>query len=181
MTVQSVVWIIWLIGTGIIAFAFLWIAAQAGKPADDAARDRAAHTSYALRKWFFGLLLTVFAVGSWATLHRFPIPNQSTPSGAAQTVDVVGHMWYWELSTNTLKAGSDVEFRVTSADVNHGFAIYSPDGHILSQTQAMPGYTNKLIYTFSQPGTYTIQCLEYCGMGHEPMKSTIEVVAAGGE
>lgn len=157
MAVQSVVWVIWLSGTALIALAFLWIVIQAGKPADDATRDRTARTGYALRRWFFGLLLVVFVVGSWATLHRFPIPHQSTASGAAQTVDVVGGMWYWQLSSNTLKAGSDVEFRVTSADVNHGFAIYSPDGRILTQTQAMPGYTNKLIYTFTQPGTYTIQ------------------------
>ena len=181
MAVQSVVWVIWLIGTALIALAFLWIAMQAAKPADDVARDGAARTGYVLRKWFFGLLLTVFLVGSWATLHRFPIPHQSAASGAAQTVDVVAHMWYWELSTSTLQADSDVEFRVTSADVNHGFAIYSPDGHIVTQTQAMPGYTNKLIHTFSRPGTYTIQCLEYCGMGHAPMKTTFEVVAAGGE
>jgi cytochrome c oxidase subunit 2 len=80
-----------------------------------------------------------------------------------------------------VKAGSVVEFRVTSDDVNHGFAIYAPDGLIVTQTQAMPGYTNKLLHTFKEPGTYTVQCLEYCGLGHAPMKTTLQVVAAKGE
>jgi cytochrome c oxidase subunit 2 len=37
------------------------------------------------------------------------------------------------------------------------------------------------VYTFDQPGTYTVQCLEYCGLGHAPMKATFEVVATKGE
>jgi heme/copper-type cytochrome/quinol oxidase subunit 2 len=32
-----------------------------------------------------------------------------------------------------------VEFRVTSLDVNHGMAIFDPDGKLVGQTQAMPG------------------------------------------
>jgi heme/copper-type cytochrome/quinol oxidase subunit 2 len=42
-----------------------------------------------------------------------------------------------------------VEFQVTSADVNHGFGIYDRSGRLLAQTQAMPGITNRLVYTFS--------------------------------
>ncbi|MBS0570042.1 MAG: cytochrome oxidase, partial [Proteobacteria bacterium] len=83
-------------------------------------------------------------------------------------------------SNTTLTAGSPVEFRVTSADVNHGFAIYAPDGRIAIQTQAMPGFTNKILYTFTQPGTYKVMCLEYCGLGHAPMTAQFEVVAAQG-
>jgi cytochrome c oxidase subunit 2 len=71
-----------------------------------------------------------------------------------------------------------VEFQVTSTDVNHGFAIYAPDGRIEIQTQAMPGVTNKFVHTFAQPGTYKVMCLEYCGVGHAPMTSRITVVAA---
>lgn len=42
----------------------------------------------------------------------------------------------------------------------------------------MPGYTNKLVHTFTEPGTYQVMCLEYCGVGHTPMTAEIEVVAA---
>lgn len=80
-----------------------------------------------------------------------------------------------------LTAGTPVEFRVRSDDVNHGFAIYAPNGRIAIQTQAMPGFTNKILHTFTQAGTYRVMCLEYCGLGHAPMVSSFDVaVPAGG-
>ena len=69
---------------------------------------------------------------------------------------------------------------LSGGDVNHNFAIYAPDGRIAIQTQAMPGYVNKLLYTFHTPGTYKIRCLEYCGIGHDVMTTDIQVVAADG-
>jgi hypothetical protein len=68
--------------------------------------------------------------------------------------------------TVTVAGGMPVEFRVTTLDVNHGFSLYAPDGHLVAQTQAMPGYMNRLRITFDQPGTYTVLCLEFCGMSH---------------
>lgn len=182
MTLQDVVWTIALVGMGLVALGFIHVIIQAGKPADDAATRKSAHTAHALQAWLFVILLIGFVVGSWATLRHFPIPSQQGALAAKQVVDVVGRQWSWQMTPATVKAGSPVEFRVTSDDVNHGFAIYSPDeGHILTQVQAMPGYTNKLLYTFTKPGTYVVQCLEYCGLGHAPMKTTLEVVAAGGQ
>ncbi len=181
MTLEDAVWYIALGGMGLVAAVFIHVVIQAGRAADEAATRQSAHTAEVLRRWLFGVLLLIFLVGSWATLHRFPIPVQRGPLAAKQVVDVLGGQWYWTLSVDTVRTGSPVEFRVTSADVNHGFAIYTPSGHIVTQTQAMPGYTNKVLYTFTQPGTYTVQCLEYCGLGHAPMNTTFQVVTAGGE
>ncbi|GAB1444703.1 hypothetical protein MASR2M41_03250 [Flammeovirgaceae bacterium] len=75
-----------------------------------------------------------------------------------------------ELPVNEL-----VEFRVTSLDVNHGFAIYDGSNRLITQTQAMPGYVNRLRYKFTEPGTYNILCLEYCGMAHQIMRSSFIV------
>lgn len=63
-----------------------------------------------------------------------------------------------------------VEFRVTSLDVNHGFSLYDPDGVLLGQVQAMPGYVNRLRYRFTKPGNYTALCMEYCGNSHHTMR-----------
>jgi cytochrome c oxidase subunit 2 len=92
-------------------------------------------------------------------------------------VQAIGHQWYWELSRTEFPVGKQVEFQVGSADVNHGFAIYGPDMKIVTQTQAMPGVTNVLRYTFEQPGTYKILCLEYCGVAHHTMMTELHVVA----
>ena len=48
---------------------------------------------------------------------------------------------------------------------------------IVAQTQAMPGYVNVLRYTFKEPGTYQVLCLEYCGVEHHDMKTEINVAA----
>ena len=178
MNLQDVIWGIALAGMGLVALGFLYVIIQAGKPADDAARAKSARTARQLQGWLFGALVAVFIVGSWATLRRFPIPPQHSPLDVPQVVDIVGHQWLWQVRPATVTAGRAVEFRVTSTDVNHGLAIYAPDGHIIAQTQAMPGYTNKLLHTFAEPGTYTLQCLEFCGLGHVPMHSTFQVVPA---
>lgn len=180
MIFQDVIWTVALVGIGLVSLAFIYIVGQAGKPADDAATRKAARTSSVLRRWLFGALLVLFVAVTYATLHRFPIPPQHSPLEVQQVVDVVGQQWSWQIAPDTVRSGSPVEFRVTSKDVNHGFAIYAPDGRIAIQTQAMPGFTNKIVYTFARTGTYRIMCLEYCGIGHAPMTSEIKVVAASG-
>ena len=181
MILQNVVWTLALVGMGLVALGFIHVIIQAGKPADEDATRKSTHTAHMLQAWLFVVLFVGFVAGSGATLRHFPIPPQNGTLDAQQVVAVVGRQWSWQITPATVKAGSVVEFRVTSDDVNHGFALYAPDGLIVAQTQAMPGYTNKLLHTFKQPGTYTVQCLEYCGLGHAPMKTTLEVVAANGE
>jgi cytochrome c oxidase subunit 2 len=90
-------------------------------------------------------------------------------------VNVTGLQWYWKLSANRVPAGVPVEFRVTADDVNHGFGLYDPSGRLVAQVQAMPGYVNRLIYTFWKPGNYTIRCLELCGVAHHLMTSVLTV------
>ena len=74
-----------------------------------------------------------------------------------------------------LPVDETVEFRVTSFDVNHGFAIYNERAELVAQTQAMPGYVNRLRWKFSEPGTYNILCLEYCGAAHPFMRASFTV------
>lgn len=177
---QNVVWTIALVGMSLVALAFIYVISQAGRPADDAATRKSAHTSHVFRRWLFWGFLLTFVGGSYYTLRPFPIPPQHVPLDTHQVVDVVGAQWAWQIKPDTVQTGSPVEFRVTSNDVNHGFSIYAPDGRIETQTQAMPGFTNKIVHTFTQPGTYRVMCLEYCGVGHAPMTRTITVVAATG-
>jgi cytochrome c oxidase subunit 2 len=75
-------------------------------------------------------------------------------------------------------AGQPVEIRVTTADVNHGFGLYDANNRLVTQTQAMPGFTNVIRHVFTTPGTYRVLCLEYCGLGHHTMFSQIVVTAA---
>lgn len=142
-----------------------------------------------LRLLFFvslGAILLTFLV---LTLPRLPYPVEAfTPD---RVVHAVGKQYAWSLTEDpgptlaawdrefspvvTVPAGTLVEFRVTTLDVNHGFSLYASDGHLVAQTQAMPGYMNRLRVTFDQPGTYTVLCLEFCGMSHHRMRGVVEV------
>lgn len=183
MVYQNVVWVIALTGMGLVTLGFLYIIAQVGRPADADAVRGINRRSARWRSVLFIILLVGFFVGSYATLNAFPIPDQRAPLAAKQVVNVVGRQWSWQMSiagqpagdTLHLVTGSPVEFSVTSGDVNHGFAIYAPDGRIAIQTQAMPGFDNKILYTFTVPGKYMVRCLEYCGLGHAPMVTEFDV------
>jgi len=74
-----------------------------------------------------------------------------------------------------LPASGLVEFRVTSQDVNHGFGIYDPENNLVAQVQSMPGYVNRLRVRLDRPGIYNIFCLEYCGLTHFIMRTSVEV------
>jgi cytochrome c oxidase subunit 2 len=93
----------------------------------------------------------------------------------AVTVELAGVQWAWRLSRGAVPVGVPVEFAVTAEDVNHGVGIYDPRGTLVAQVQAMPGYTNRLLYRFREPGRYTLRCLEYCGVAHHVMIADLEV------
>lgn len=176
MTVQTEAWLATLAGVGLVTLAFIYVIARSAKPADAAPIQRKAAT---IRRWWFWVLIVLGIVVTWATLKPFPIPNQhAQPQG--QVVKAVARQWSWELSETRFTVGVPVEFHVTSVDVNHGFGIYDSNGTMLTQTQVMPGFTNRLIHTFVRPGTYRVLCLEYCGLAHHGMLTEFEVTAAKG-
>lgn len=176
MLTQDAVWIFTLAGIGVVALTFIYVIAHTDKQADS---EQVTRKAYAIRRWWFGALILLGVTVAYATLNPFPLSDQQAQSQTAQIVDAVGRQWSWELSQNQVKAGTPVQFNVTSLDVNHGFAVYGPNDRILTQTQAMPGFTNRLIYTFDQAGKYRVMCLEYCGLAHHAMVAEFEVVAAG--
>jgi cytochrome c oxidase subunit 2 len=98
--------------------------------------------------------------------------------GWSLSEDVSPTLANWETEFSpvvTVPVGALVEFRVTTLDVNHGFGLYAPDRSLVTQTQAMPGYVNRLRVVFDEPGEYTVLCLEFCGMSHHRMRGVVEV------
>jgi cytochrome c oxidase subunit II len=177
MNKQDEVWLITLIGIALVALVFVYVISSSGGSAD---AKQVQTRAYAIRRWWFVALLLLGIGVTYASLRPFPVPDQHAQLQGAQIVDVVGHQWFWQLSRYQVTAGTPVEFHVTSADVNHGFGLYGPDDRIVAQTQAMPGFTNRLLYTFTKPGLYRVMCLEYCGLAHHGMANQIEVIAPKG-
>lgn len=90
------------------------------------------------------------------------------------TVEVVGHMWWWEvrypsgaITANEIHipTGQDVRFEVTSVDVIH--SLWVPD--LAPKIDMIPGRTNTLDVRTDVPGTYRGQCAEFCGLQHANM------------
>ena len=171
---QELAWYISLILVVAVLVVFVAVLLNSGRGADDASLQSRA---YRFRGPAFWVLVGVGVLVAIGTLNDLPYAAQRDPSGTPQVVEVTGYQWYWELSREELVTGQPVEFQVTSADVNHGFGLYDDSLHLLAQTQAMPGYVNRLRYTFTEPGTYRILCLEYCGLAHHDMPAEIKVLA----
>jgi cytochrome c oxidase subunit 2 len=138
---------------------------------------------------FFVSLAVILLIFLLFTLPQLPYPVEArTPD---RVVHAIGKQYAWSLTEGTgptlaswdrdfspvvaVPLRATVEFRVTTLDVNHGFSLYAPDGHLVAQTQAMPGYVNRLRVVFDQAGTYTVLCLEFCGMSHHRMRGVVEV------
>jgi cytochrome c oxidase subunit 2 len=128
---------------------------------------------HAERLWFVAVVVLLVAVLA-ATIAFTPYGRSARRD--AQIVDVQGQQFAWLLPSKPIKAGRQVEFRLTSTDVNHSFAVYTAAGKLLFQVQVMPGKTQEYVYTFRRPGTYQVLCLEYCGVGHTDMETHFRVV-----
>jgi cytochrome c oxidase subunit 2 len=170
---QEISWIVTIILVTLLAIIFLIIA-------NNASGDKSEYTpiqksAYSLRGKLFLLILLVIVPIIGYTLTQMPYPSVTISSKASKLVNAIGHQWYWEISDTTAKVGDPVMYNVSTADVNHGFGVYDADLNVIAQTQAMPGYTNKLLVSFPTAGKYRILCLEYCGLAHHSMISEITV------
>lgn len=94
----------------------------------------------------------------------------------AQQLSIRGVQFAW-LVKGRVRAGRPVQFNLTSGDVNHNLGVYTQSWKLLFQVQVVPGKTQKYVYTFDKPGTYRLACLEFCGLDHHLMHTTIQVGA----
>lgn len=85
---------------------------------------------------------------------------------------MIGYAFGYEPMSIEVPAGAQIDFVVTSPDVVHGFAIVGTNVNMM----LVPGEISHISHTFDKPGEYLILCNEYCGTGHEYMKTTIVVV-----
>ncbi|WP_263485568.1 cytochrome c oxidase subunit II [Mesorhizobium sp. ES1-4] len=104
-------------------------------------------------------------------------------SGAALTIRVTGHQWWWEvryedatpnriLTTANeihIPAGEPVRLLLTSTDVIHSFWVPSLSGKL----DLIPGRINVLDIKADKPGVYRGQCAEFCGAQHANMGTFI--------
>jgi cytochrome c oxidase subunit 2 len=70
-------------------------------------------------------------------------------------------------------ADTPVRFRITSADVVHGFLL--PMTNV--NTMVVPGFVAEVRTRFKELGEYEMPCNEFCGLGHHGMVTHVSVIA----
>ena len=95
------------------------------------------------------------------------MPPTGSPATAA-SCSIIPRVY---ASLSASPANRPVTFRLTSADVIHGFEIVGTNGN----TMVVPGYVSQFTTTFRTPGEYLIVCNEYCGLMHHGMVGKVIV------
>lgn len=116
-----------------------------------------------------GVLVSVASLRPW--------PHALASTNDVVDVEITSGQWWWEIDTVEIPAGKPIKFSVTTEDVTHGLGIYNPEMQLLTQVQAIPGYTTQITHTFDEPGLYQILCMEFCGVAHHDMINEFEVIA----
>ena len=166
--IQETVWLITLLLMALVTAIFLYVAVNSAKTVPDIDAVQARALSFRAKLFWFLLVAGVIIFVATTQVLPYATTRGEVTPGAVE-IDAVGKQWLWQLSQHEVDAGTTVIFNVRTEDVNHGLGIYDSELRLLAQTQAMPGYENKLKYTFSEPGQYRLLCMEYCGLAHHSM------------
>ena len=129
---------------------------------------------------------TVFELG-WTILPTLILVGIGIPSVQALfdlneppttplDVEVIGHQWWWEFrypAYNVVTATDlhipvqqPVRFTLRSADVQHSFWV----PRLAGKTDLLPPRVNHMWFNAKEPGFYSAQCAELCGIQHAQMR-----------
>lgn len=102
------------------------------------------------------------------------VPYFKDDARADQRMQITGRQFAWTVSPARVQPGVIVA-DVRSVDVAHGVGIYDPDGKMIKQVNVSPGVVQRMKVKIEKPGTYSVLCMEFCGVDHHRMKNTFEV------
>ncbi len=160
---------------------FLFIISRSSKSSHDKGDASEQNISKAKTAWL-SLVVVLFVVVNVASISYIPAVSSAAAMVSAEDVvdvKVTAESWSYDLSEQEFTVGQTVRFSVNSVDTVHGFAIYHPKGNIIFTMMLVPGVgPSSLIHKFSEPGTYKVRCLEYCGAAHHEMNDEIIVTAS---
>jgi cytochrome c oxidase subunit 2 len=133
-------------------------------------------------------VIPVLIVAVIASLVFYELPGiadvpSATAAGGREDVSVTGARYYWQfeypngaIAIDRLRvpAGKNVKLEVTAPDwdVIHSWWIPRLGGKI----DAIPGRVNTTWFNADQPGIYTGQCAELCGIYHAKMTADVQAM-----
>lgn len=127
------------------------------------------------------VILAIVFVLMVGTMNEIGVSQASGSGPAAIHITARGYQWWWEFRYPTdagdvvtanelhIPAGVPVDLDLVSADVVHSFWVPAISG----KTDLIPGKTNHLRLFARDPGAYSGQCAEFCGVEHAWMRITV--------
>jgi len=134
--------------------------------------------------WTAFPVVVLFLVAAFVFIELPGVKNiPSAGAGGQLEISVTGRQFYWQyeypnsviaIDTMRAPAGVPVRLEVTApdSDVIHSWWIPALGGKI----DAIPGRVNETWFEAENPGTYTGQCAELCGLEHANMLASVEVL-----
>jgi len=154
--------------------ALVWFAAT---------RDTPAKTWWV---WSGGIILPLVAIAVLLFASTSALLSMTRTTDDAFTIEITGNQFWWDVVYDPdgaairdaneifLPAGRTIDLRLKSNDVIHSLWIPSISGKM----DMIPGRTNVLTITPTQPGRYRGQCAEFCGLSHPKMAFEVVVLPA---
>jgi cytochrome c oxidase subunit II len=169
--------VVYLVVIGFLVWAMLRRRARApgGTGGDIERADAKAKRVIAVATALTVVILLTLACADFVVQRRL----SSHPADALRVL-ITGHQYWWEVeyqdpdpsqhvrTANELHipVGKPVEVVLTSNDVIHSMWLPNLSG----KKDLIPGHTNTEVLLAQQPGTYTGQCAEFCGLQHAHMR-----------
>jgi cytochrome c oxidase subunit 2 len=91
---------------------------------------------------------------------------------ASVTARLIAEQYAFVPDCTRVPVDTPVKFRLTSADVIHGFLLPATNVN----TMVIPGFISEVRTAFTRPGVYNMPCDEFCGDGHHGMWARVEVL-----
>lgn len=187
--IDSLFWIVALLALAIGVFVgvvmlitILKFRVRKGHAQPNANLKTSNHTLEAAWTIVPAVILLVLGILAFETLTF----TDAVPQTADVTVTAIGHQWFWEFWTNytngpsvhtvgnlSLKSNLTVRLYVVSVDVDHSLFIPALGVHL----DAIPGHANELWFKPTLPGSYIIECTQFCGLSHYQMVGTLVITA----
>ncbi|GGR03260.1 cytochrome C oxidase subunit II [Deinococcus ruber] len=104
----------------------------------------------------------------------FATPGLKTGPDGALDAYIVATAFQFQPNVLRVPAGRPVTLHMVSTDVIHGLLLGQGNVNV----ELIPGQVAVITKVFDHPGSYTSECNEYCGTGHQTMSFKLIVEAA---
>ncbi|HMM29482.1 MAG TPA: cytochrome c oxidase subunit II [Aggregatilineaceae bacterium] len=177
---------IFLLVEGLIIFAVLrYRRKHADEMPEQVHGNTALEITWTVLAFAIITVLFVLTLRALDTDYRAEADQETTPPD--YSINVIGYTFNWDyeyfIGENeatgvrttkrvTVPADRNVLLRISSRDVQHSFWVPELAGKV----DAVPGYTNTQWLRVKEPGLYTGNCAEYCGLLHYDMLIELEAL-----